>query len=371
VTLAIREIVRVRSRFLAVGAALTLIAVLVLLLGGLLDGLTRGSTGLLRAQPGELVVYAADARQTLERSTLTAEDRTAVAEVEGVAEAAGLGAAVVSAVPEGVDVDDPDADVVAVAVIGHEVATGPVPAPPAAEDAAWPVDERLFGTAVEEGDRLTLTSGEELVLGDPVSDVAYAGQATVWLPLEVWRDLVTSARPDTGLGGDGFNALTVTVAEGADPETVAAAIDEATGATETLTVDDAIAAIPGVAEQTSTFTAIIGATLAVAGLVVALFFALLTLERAPLYAVLKALGSTTREIAVGVAAQAVLVALGAAALAGALTVGLAALVPDGVPVELLLPRALVAVAGLVATAVVGSAVSLRRLTRIDPAEAIG
>lgn len=367
-SLAFRELVRVRSRFLAVGAALTLIALLVLLLGGLLDGLIRGSTGLLRAQPGELVVYAADARQTLERSVVSPADRDAVTQVEGVAAVAGLGAAVVTAAPAGVDLDDPDADLVAVALVGHEVATGPVPAP---AGGAPPVDDRLLSSEVTVGSELTLPGDTTLTVGDPVEDVAYAGQATVWLPIDEWRALVSASRPDTRLGDDGVNALTVTVADDADPATVAAAIDEATGTTETLTVEDAIQAIPGVAEQSSTFTAIIVATLLVAGLVVALFFALLTLERAHLYAVLKALGSSTREIALGVALQATAVALGAVVVGGALTVGLARVVPDGVPVELLWPRALVAAGGLVLTAVLGSAVSLRRLTRIDPAEAIG
>ena len=46
----------------------------------------------------------------------------------------------------------------------------------------------------------------------------------------------------------------------------------------------------------------------IAGLVVALFFALLTLERIGLYSVLKAIGASTRQIFAGVVLQAVLVA---------------------------------------------------------------
>jgi putative ABC transport system permease protein len=368
VTLAVRELFRVRRRFVAVGAALTLSAVLVLLLGGLLDGLTRGSTGLLRAQDGELVVYAADARQTLERSRLDPDDRDAVAQLDGVAGVAAFGAAVVTVAPPGVDVDDADADLLGVALVGYAEATGPVPAP--SDDGAIG-DARLIEQGVEAGDDVALPGGATVTVTDTVRDIAYAGQASLWLPLDTWRELVTGTRPDTGLGEDGVNAFSVTLVPDADPGAVAAAIDDTTGTTETLTVDDAIAASPGIEQQTATFTAIIVATLVVAGLVVALFFALLTLERAPLYAVLKALGSTTREIAVGVATQAVIVALLAAATAGALTVGLAAVVPAGIPVELLLSRALVAVGGLVTTAVIGSAVSLRRVTRIDPAEAIG
>jgi putative ABC transport system permease protein len=368
VTLAVRELVRARGRFVAVGAALTLIAVLVLLLGGLLDGLIRGSTGLLRAQDGELIVYSTDARQTLERSVLRPDDRTVVEEVDGVATVTAFGAAVVTAAPPGADVDDPDDDLLSVTVVGHEDPVGPVDAP---SEAGATADERLLEDGVEVGDTLTLPGDADVPVVATVPDVAYAGQPSLWVPLATYRELVAAARPDSPLGDDGVNALAVTLADDADAAAVAAAIDEATGTTETLTVDDAIAAIPGVADQQGVFTAIIAATLLVAGLVVALFFALLTLERADLYAVLKALGASTRELATGVAVQAVAVALGAAAVGGALTVALAAVVPDGVPVELLLSRALVAVGGLVVTAVLGSAVSLRRLTRIDPAEAIG
>ncbi len=358
---------RARGRFVAVGAALTLIAVLVLLLGGLLDGLVRGSTGLLRAQAGELVVYSDDARQSIDRSDLGPDTVDDVAEVAGVEAIAPFGPAVVSAVPEGSNGEDPD-DLVGVAVVGYAEPTGPVPAPDDGEEV--PVESRITESGVEVGDQLTLPGDVAVTVGDTVDDVAYAGQATLWLPLDTWREVVVAARPDTAPGDDGVNAVSVAVDDDADPLAVAEDIDEATGSTETLTVAAAIEAIPGVAQQTTTFTAIIGATLAVAGLVVALFFALLTLERVGLYAVLKALGASTAQIAVGVALQAVLVALSAAAVAGLLTVGLAAVVPDGVPVELLWPRALVAVGGLLLTAIAGSAVSLRRITRIDPAEAI-
>ncbi len=55
------------------------------------------------------------------------------------------------------------------------------------------------------------------------------------------------------------------------------------------------------------FNGIIGTTFAVAVLVVALFFALLTLERIPLYGVLKAMGSSSRQLFSGVVAQALVI----------------------------------------------------------------
>ena len=65
------------------------------------------------------------------------------------------------------------------------------------------------------------------------------------------------------------------------------------------------AAIPGVEDQQSTFNQIIGVTVAIAAVVIALFFALLTVERAALYGVLKALGARSSTIFAGLIAQAV------------------------------------------------------------------
>ena len=82
-----------------------------------------------------------------------------------------------------------------------------------------------------------------------------------------------------------------------NPDEVAAAIDEATGdATETLTIADAVEALPGVSQQRSTFNQIIGVTVIVAVVVVALFFALITVERIGLYGILKAVGASVRTL---------------------------------------------------------------------------
>ena len=54
------------------------------------------------------------------------------------------------------------------------------------------------------------------------------------------------------------------------------------------------------------FTSIIGTTFVVAGIVVALFFALLTIERAGLLGVLKAVGASSRTLVAGLTLQAVL-----------------------------------------------------------------
>ena len=142
-----------------------------------------------------------------------------------------------------------------------------------------------------------------------VSDTSYSGQGSLWADPDTWREVLTANRPDEQLGDD-----VVPGPRRADrPPTptsteLAAAIDAATGdATESLTITQAIDAIPGVEQQRSTFNQIIGVTIAIAVVVVALFFALLTVERLGLYGVLKALGARSRTLFAGLVAQAVVV----------------------------------------------------------------
>ena len=136
---------------------------------------------------------------------------------------------------------------------------------------------------------------------------------------------------------------------------------------------EAADAIGGVKQQRSVFNQIIGVTLAIAVVVVALFFALLTVERVGLYGVLKAIGARSRTLFAGVVAQAAVVALIAAAI-GAGVRGRArrrrcrrapsrtSSCPAGsssAPWRSCSQRSS------------GSAFSLRRVLRVDPASAIG
>ncbi len=163
-----------------------------------------------------------------------------------------------------------------------------------------------------------------------------------------------------------------TIAEAAVDE-VATAIDEATnGATETLTIDSAVDAIPGVAQQRQTFNQIIAVTIAIGVVVVALFFALLTIERLALYGVLKAIGAHNRTLFAGLVTQAVVVAAIASVVAGGSATALDATIPAGsIPLDISPSRIVTSAMLLFAAAIIGCTFSLRRVLRVDPASAIG
>ena len=139
-----------------------------------------------------------------------------------------------------------------------------------------------------------------------------------------------------------------------------------------MTITQAADALPGVSQQRSVFNQIIGVTAVIAIVVIALFFALLTVERIALYGVLKAIGASSRTLFAGVVLQAVVVALVASLIGIVASLILEALIPAGtIPFVATPARLMSSVAILLVAAVVGCAFSLRRVLRVDPAAAIG
>lgn len=365
--LAFRELRRKPGRFALAGAILTLIALLLMFLGGLLDGLLGASTGAYRVQDADRIVYAESAKSSLVRSRITAEERAQVEQAVGEGEVGGLGVVQLGARMEGRG----PRDLIPVALFGYEIAPKGLPAEP-------PADGEVYADRSLEQEDVAV--GTELLLGparSPVKvigfldDSQYSGQGSLWGSLDTWRQVTGANRPDAAVGDDVVQALLIQDAA-SDPAS-SAQIDAATdGATQTLTIDEAINAIPGVESQQSTFSQIIGVTVVIAIVVVALFFALLTVERTGLYGVLKAIGARSSTIFGGVVLQAVIVTL-LASLVGALAaLCLAAVIPPGsIPFVAEPARLIGSTVYLLVAAVIGCAFSLRRVLRIDPASAIG
>jgi putative ABC transport system permease protein len=206
-----------------------------------------------------------------------------------------------------------------------------------------------------------------------VTDVSYSGQGTLWAEPATWREVLAANRPDVRLPDDSFQALLVQADDGVDVARLTGEIDETMGSdVESLSVTEAIDAIPGVRQQRSTFNQIIGVTIAIAAVVVALFFALLTVEHLALYGVLKALGARSRTLFAGLVAQAVAVTMTASIIAAGAAFGIDAIIPAGsIPLDISPRRVLTSAALLLVAAVVGCGFSLRRILRVDPASAIG
>lgn len=365
---ALREIRRRPGRFVTATVILTLISLLLMFLGGLLDGLVGSSTSAIKAQSGEVIVFSSTSQSSFPSSRLTGDQRATISAVPGVAEVGGLSVAQLGARVPGRG----PRDLVDVAVFGYEIPPKGVPAPPPTGQAF--ADDSLQ----EEG----ITAGMVLQLGPArtpvtvigfVSGLQYSGQSTLWVSTQTWSDIQKANRPDAA-GAPGVVQAFVVKGNGEVGATeLAGRIDTATGgATKTLGTVAAANAQPGVEQQSSTFNQIIGVTIVIAIIVVALFFALLIVERTALYGMLKAMGARSRTLFGIVVVQAVAVTLVASAIGALVSLALAQAIPAGsIPFVITSARILSSVGYLLLAALIGCAFSLRRVLRIDPASAIG
>lgn len=363
--LALLELRRRPGRFAPAVIALVLLTGLLLTLGGLLDGLYNGFTGALRAQPGALLTYASDANLSVIRSRIDAATAAQVERVPGVEQVGGLGTVLLGAEIPGQSTE------ASVALFGYQREPHGVPPPPEKTGEVY-ADTSLKAYGVQEGQTLLLgPSASPVSVVGWVSDTDFLLQGSLWGAIDTWREVLGSARPDQVLSPGTYQVLSVSTAAGADPARVAAAIDAATGGkTRTVTRSFAVDSLPGVTQQRSTFNAIIYTTFFVAALVVALFFVLLTIERVGIYAVFKALGASSGQLFAQVMLQAVVLAIVSFVVGALFALAVGSLIPPQVPLQFSPSRAIQVAVGVTLMSALGSAVSLRRVVRIDPATAI-
>lgn len=362
--LALAEIRRNRGRFLSIIGALSLITFLVLTLSALSDGLFYGSTGAYRSSNAQAYAFNSDAEGSLIRSRVPVSDVAAYSKVEGVTKASGVGVLLSSGTGPNGELDlaifgvEPDG-----AGVPTTLTQGRLPNP--GEDGAAAVDQRVTDSGVSLGSVISVGDQQVTVVGI-TQDSSYQLQPTVWTTIPTWRAMQASVRPETRGLAPSFSAVALELASGTDPNTVQAA-----AGTTVLSTDDAALAIPGVKEQRSTLNSIIYTTLLVAAIVVALFFALIVLEKRELFAALKALGTTTGKLANTVLTQA-LVASVVGVIIGVVAARLLGLaLPAEIPTLFRVDSLIQISIFTVVASVIGALFSLRRIARIDPATALG
>ena len=369
--LALAEIRRRRGRWGSIIGAVGFIVFLVLVLAALADGLFIGTAGALQTGASDALVYSIDGRRSLVRSELPLSDLAKVAAVDGVADVGALGVLLATAATGG--------DAYDIAVMGHipghageptRLVEGRRPAPD--EQFVAVADISLQDEDISLGDLVTLTdSSQPVEIVGFVENAQYLLAATIWVPLATWEALRFEVRPETIGRGPVVQAIPILLEPDETVEAVGAAIDEALGATETVSKDGAILALPGVDQQESTFTAIIVVSFVVVGIVIALFFALITLEKRGQFAILKAIGSPNRFLLQGVLVQAIIATVAGYVLGWGLSRLLALALPSSVPVEFLTGTALSLFLATILMGAIGAMFSFRRIIRIDPASALG
>jgi len=381
--LALRELTFARGRFSLMGVVIALIAVLMVLLSGLSAGLVNDGVSGLKALPSS-TAFAFDAGtkadNAFSRSVVDEDQLEAWRDQPDVAEASPMGASIVNAVTDtGEQVDltlfgvEPDS------FLAPQVAEG--------EGVGQPAGIVVSGTAdgLELGSVITLDRLDtQLEVVGFTEDQATFGHVDIaYLPLETWQ-LIAAGQAPAGampsaedLAGLDFAEFSVIGLRGEDGSALASgdaeayAAGDAAAETTTMSLEESFNASPGYQAETLTLQMIQWFLYAIGALVVGAFFTVWTIQRSHELAVLRAMGASARYLLRDGLAQAAILLLVFTAAGVGVGVGLGSLMPEGMPFALEAPAIAVASALTILLGLLGAAVAVLRVTRIEPITALG
>ncbi|MET8571516.1 ABC transporter permease [Streptomyces sp. NPDC004783] len=354
-----RDLKFAKGRFALMGTVIVLITLLVGLLSGLTAGLGRQNTSAITSLPADRIAFRAPGgggELSYADSTVTERQWRQWSAAPGVE----------SAEPLGITTTKATAGDRSTGVSAFGVRPG---------SGLAPEGRRISGSAVvlstAAADDLGLRQGDTLALaGQRVEVAAVKGDAyfshtpVVWTGLDVWRKIA----PPTGTGeGPTATVIALDTASGAD----VAAVDRRAG-TRTVSVEDSLAAIGSYTSENGSLQLMRGFLFAISALVIGAFFTVWTIQRSGDVAVLKALGASTAGLLKDALGQAVVLLVGGTLLGTGIAAALGALVSRSAVPFLLTPATVLFPAAVtILLGALGAALSIRRITSVDPLTALG
>lgn len=350
-----RDLRHAKGRFALMGSTVALITVLVGMLSGLTAGLARGNVSAITGLHADHLAFqspAAGQKVSFTDSDLEPPAWRAWAAAPGVVAAEPIGVTITRA-------HDGDRTT-AVSAFGVEPGS-PQPPAPVRDGAAVLSRTAADDLGVGVGSGITI-AGMSLTVGAVAGDASFSHTPVVWTTLTDWQHIAPAAAG----GGEHATFVALTTGDGSD----LAAADLRAG-THTMSKSGSLTAIGSYAAENGSLQLMRGFLFAISALVVGAFFTVWTIQRAGDVAFLKALGASTRYLLRDALGQAIaLLVLGTAAgsaiaaAAGATAAGTVPFVLS--PATVVLPAMVMIVLG-----VLGAALSIRRITSVDPLTALG
>ena len=363
--LGLREMRRRKGRFTLLTGAVAVLLFLIVFQQALLGALVGQFIGAIRNQSATVLVYGEDARLNLQGSVVSAASVSAIAAVDGVAEAAPLGVSTLT-----VDAGGEQQDAT---LFGHAL-DGPAEPTRIAEGRRPTRDgEAVASASAGEGFAVGDTvivqpGGYEIDIVGTANNVSFSVTPTLFASYATYEEVQLSVNPDARAASP--SAVAVTVEPDAEAAAVAEEINVAVDGVQAVTRTQAADEAPGVESVSQSFGVVLLLTYVVATIVIGFFFVILTVQKTPTLTLLRAVGASSRSLVVALGVQVAIVVVGGILLGSALAAAALSASDTGIEARVepdALARTMVVVVVLSALACIGAA---RRITRLDPAAAV-
>ncbi|HWV22970.1 MAG TPA: ABC transporter permease, partial [Thermomicrobiales bacterium] len=360
--LALREIRHSKLRFVLITGVIVMVSCLVFILSGLANGLSAGNKQAIDAMPIDAMVISDGSDYLLDRSAVAAGDAKTIAGMDGIDRADPIGISSANIRKDG------STEILGVSFFG--VMPDGMIQPHIDKGESWQhhdrgivIDETLTEKGVGLGDTIVTEPGDvELEVVGITSGQSYRLAPTVFMSLDLWQQLQPTQE---GAVPDAVSAILVRGDRDAI-ETIPATVDS----TMIASKGQIISNIPGESEQNGTLLLIQVFLVVIAAGIIASFFYIMTLQKMPELGVMKAIGTKTSYLARNMIAQVLVLAVVGVLLGISIADTVALIIGNAVPYSISTQRMVIFGGLLLLVAIGGTVLSLFRIARVDPLDAI-
>ncbi|OMD38146.1 ABC transporter permease [Paenibacillus sp. RS8] len=368
--LAMKELMHSKMKFSMITVIFVLIAWLVFILSGLGTGLSTLAASTIMTMKADYVVFEEGSQSSMSKSLLSEQLLAEVELLPNVSAAAPMGSTMATALKgQGVKNEDK----VDIAIIGINPGSFLEPATVEGESLT---SENSTGVLVNStmkdegyslGDTFLLDgTTESLTIIGFVKDQTYNHVASVFTPMEEWRK-INFAAPGSDKGVPGPVNAIMLQGKDIDPEV----INSKLSGTDTVTRAGAVQGMPGYKEENGTILMMLAFLLAISAFVLGVFFYVITMQKTNQFGIMKAIGASNKFLGKAIVSQVFIISLTSIVIGILLTYGTAAIMPKGMPFKLETNLVVTYSVILLIIAVLSSMVSVRKITKIDPLQALG
>lgn len=368
--LAIKEMKHSKTRFAMIGAIIMLIAWLVFILSGLGNGLSTLAAATMKNIDGDLFIYEEGSEAAMMKTKVAGTIADDVEGRYGVDNAAKFGQSTIIVQNEVVSDSKEKNDVTFAGIepgkfIEPEVIEGEQ------MDADKPfgvvIDDSLRDKGYELGDTIVVTSSDlKLEVVGITKGETFNHLPTVFGNLETWQSYAFAA-PGSDNGLEKPVTMIALQGDSIDGEQ----INQNYEGVETFTKSEAVMGMPGYKEESATIYMMLAFLFVISAVIIAVFFYVFILQKTQQFGVMKAIGASDRFIKKSIISQVFVLSLVSIIAGIGLTYLTALVFPEGMPFSLDFQMVLIYAVVLLIVSVLGSVISARQVTKIDPLTAIG
>ncbi|MDG0795115.1 ABC transporter permease [Cohnella ginsengisoli] len=368
--LAIREFAHSKMRFFMITVIFVLTAWLVFILSGLGNGLSTLAASTFKNMDADYVVFEQGSQSSMSKSLLSEQLAGQAGQLPNVKAASPMGTSMATALK---GESGRNEDKVDIAIIG--IIPGSFLEPRVVEGQGLSPDQPagvIVNTTLKDkgfrlGDRFQLDgSTESLTIVGFVQDQTYNHVASVFAPLSEWRKIAFAAPgSDKGIS----NPVNAVMLQGKHirPGDIEASLSR----TDTVTRAAAVQGLPGYKEENGSIMMMLAFLLTISAFVLGVFFYVMTMQKSNAFGIMKAIGATNGFLGRAIVSQVFVLSLSSIVVGILLTYATAAVMPIEMPFQLNPALVILYSIILLAIALLSSLISVRKMTKIDPLQALG